>query len=29
LLRFLEQYRATLDEATLREELPALLPLDG
>jgi predicted nuclease of restriction endonuclease-like RecB superfamily len=29
LLRFLEQYRATLDEATLCEELPALLPLDG
>jgi predicted nuclease of restriction endonuclease-like RecB superfamily len=25
LLRFLEAYRATLDEATLREELPALL----
>jgi uncharacterized protein len=26
LLQFLEAYRATLDEATLREELPALLP---
>ncbi len=28
LLRFLEEWRAMLDEATLREELPALLPLE-
>ncbi len=28
LLRFLEEWRATLDESTLREELPAALPLE-
>jgi predicted nuclease of restriction endonuclease-like RecB superfamily len=28
LLRFLEQYRATLDEASLAEDLPAQLPLE-